>query len=674
MCMQTYEPGHIRNVALMGHSKSGKTSLTESILLAAGVINRAGRVEDGNTVADFDEQEHLQGHSINTSFLAVEWDGHRLNLLDTPGYADFEGQVISAAMGADTAVITVDGAAGIEAGTESAWDHARHGGVPAAMFAVTRLDREHASFSAVVDALRARFGDHVAPIAIPDAGLSTVVSLLDEAPPPGMEDAFTAAREMLLEAAADFDDELLTHYLDGQPIDHEELANVVRAAVAGGGLIPVVPLAATAGLGVTAFMDLLTEIAPGPLGRRYPLADGDDLEVTPDGALVAQVFSTSSDPFVGHLSLVKVLRGTITHGDRLQNCVRDHEERAPHLYLLRGREQIEVPVLCAGDLGAIPKLMHTGTGDVLVAPGAPAVAMPPVPYPEPTFRSAIHLVRRDDIDKMTQALAHVVEQDPTVRIAREAGTGETILLTQGEVHAEIVKARLEREYGVAIELTVPLVPYLETVRGTVKSEYRHKKQTGGRGQFGHVVIEVEPLTRGEGFQFQEKIVGGTVPKQYIPAVQAGIEESLPTGPLTHSPLVDLRVTLLDGSSHSVDSSEMAFKLAAQQALAKAVLEAQPALLEPLMRLRIRVPSEAMGDISGVVTSSRGSVLGFEPDGDVTVVEAVAPLAEVQRFGPQLRSLTHGRGRFTMEFDHHAEVPRAIQEQVIANRGIVAPTA
>ncbi len=665
--MQTYGTEKLRNVALMGHTKSGKTSLAEVMLLASGALTRGGRVEDGNTVSDFDDQEHQHGYSIYTSLLSLEWHDHRINLLDTPGYADFEGEVVSAGTAADTAVIAVDGASGIESGTEAAWEHAEACGVPARMFAVTRLDREHADFIGVVTALRSRYGGHVAALAIPDHGLTQVVSLLSSEAPAGMEEEFAAAREQLLEAVAESDDTLLEHYLEGESIGAEELATAVRLAVVSGGLLPVVPVAATTMFGVEAFLDTLVDIAPAPQSRLELRTETGLVEAGAEGPLVTQVFKTVSDPFVGHLSLVRVLNGRILRGDHLKNWERGYEERAAHLFVLRGREQIEVPELNIGELGAIPKLMHTSTGDLLVAPGMERIERPPIAYPSPQYRSAIHLQRRDDTDKLTQAMAHLQEQDPTIRFERDAETAETVLYTQGDVQAGIISARLQREYGVTVVLDEPQVPFHETVRQSARADYRHKKQTGGRGQFGHIVIEVEPLPRAAGFEFHEKVVGGSVPRQYIPAVEQGIREALVAGPLMHAPLVDLRVTLLDGSSHPVDSSEMAFKLAAEQALHQAVMQADPVLLEPVMRIHARVPSEMMGDISGLLTSLRGHVVGFEPQGDATVVEALAPLAEVQRLGPQLRSLTHGRGRFTMTFDHHAEAPLTVQEHAVANR-------
>jgi elongation factor G len=667
--MERYEPAQIRNVALLGHSKAGKTTLAEAMLFATGVLSRMGRVEDGNTVSDYDRQEHDHGYSISTSLIALEFNAHQINLLDTPGYTDFEGEVVSAAAAAEAAVIAVDAVSGIEGGTEAAWEHVAAQQVPARIFVVSRLDREHADYGRVVQQLRDRFGTHVVPLAIPvfEGGTPRGVAGLLGGDATGADaEAFAAARESLVEAVAESDDELLEHYLDGQDIDEAELTAALRGAVSTGAVVPVLPLCASEGLGVSDLMEAIVSLCPSPIGREHRLEGDRTLTTDGSGPLVAHVFKTASDPFVGHLSFVKVLSGQITHGDHLRNHRSNQEERAPHVFTMRGKEQIEIDALVAGDIGAIPKLNHTATGDTLVAPGAEALAAPSLPFPTPTYRSALHPQSRDDVDRMSQALHKLMEQDRTITLERDADTGETILATLGDVQAGIVVSRLAREFNVTVEATEPRVPYRETIRAAVQAEYRHKKQSGGRGQYGHVVIKVEPLDRGGGFEFAEQVVGGSVPRQFIPAVQHGVEEALAHGPLAKSRLVDLRVTLLDGSSHSVDSSELAFKLAASQALHQAVLDGSPVLLEPIMRLRVEVPSDRMGDLTGEISGRRGHVLGVESAGPVTVVEALAPLAEVQRFTPQVRAISHGRGKLHLAFDHYAEVPQNVQEQVLSS--------
>lgn len=658
--MEQYTPDRVRNVALVGHSKSGKTTLAEAMLLASGAITRLGRVEDGTTVSDFDEEERQHGYSIGTSLLTLEWDGHRIDLLDTPGYADFEGEVVSAIAAADIAIVTVDAVAGIEGGTDAAWEHLERRGVPTRLFAITRTDRENANVPGVLNALRERYGSRVVPIATLGPGPDCeVISLLDGPFDDSADPALADAREMLIEALAETDDGLLERYLEGEDLDPADLAATLCQAARTGQVYPVVPVCSLDARGVAELMTSICDLGAAPA-----------VEDAEDEGVLAQVVKTTSDPFVGHLSYVRVIRGRLAAGAHLHNDRSQADERAAHLFLMRGKEQVEVPALAAGDVGAIPRLSHTATGDLLTTPGGlatAAVAVPALAFPAPTYRSALHPKSRDDLDRVSQGLAKIMEQDPTVTLDREAGTGEIVLLTVGDVQAGIVASRLQREYGVAVEVTEPRVPYCETIRGSVETEYRHKKQTGGRGQFAHVVIKVEPLPRGAGFEFVDRVTGGRVPRQYIPAVEQGLIDALAEGPLTRSRLVDLRVTLLDGSSHAVDSSEFAFKHAAAQALHQAVLQAQPVLLEPLVRLHIEAPSDLTGDIANEVNGRRGSVLGFDAGEHTTAVEALAPLAEVQRFAPQLRSLTHGRGRFRMEFDHLADVPQHVQERVLAER-------
>ncbi|MCK9485803.1 MAG: elongation factor G [Dehalococcoidia bacterium] len=654
--MQQVARDRVRNVALVGHSKSGKTSLAEAMLLASGAISRLGRVEDGATVSDFDEEEHRHGHSIGASLLTLDWDGHRLHVLDTPGYADFEGEVVSAAAAADIAVVTVDAVAGIEGGTEAAWERLEQAGVRTRIFAITRTDREHADVQGVLEALRQRFGPRVVLAATLGQGERTR-SLLDASDP-----ALAAVREQLVEALAETDDALLERYLEGEDIAEADLRAALCSAVRTGQVFPAYPVCGLSGVGVSELLEALCEQGPPPASD----------EDTRAPALL-QVVKTSSDPFVGHLSYVRVLRGTLTSGDRLHNQRSQADERAAHLFAMRGKEQVEVPALAAGDLGAIPRLSSTATGDILAAAGGLAEAAASVPaldFPAPTYRSALRPRSRDDLDRMSQALARMLEQDPTLAMERGVG-GEIVLLTMGDVQASIAASRLQQEYGVAVDVEEPLVAYCETIRASVEAEYRHKKQTGGRGQFAHVVIRVEPLERDAGFEFAEHVTGGRVPRQYIPAVEHGVTEALAEGPLTRSRLVDLKVTLLDGSSHAVDSSEFAFKIAAAQALHQAVLEARPVLLEPVMRLHVEVPSDLVGDIANELNGRRGSVLSFDAGERVTSVEAFAPLAEVQRLAPQLRSLTHGRGRFRLEFDHLAEVPPQVQERILAKRQLAA---
>ncbi len=482
---------------------------------------------------------------------------------------------------------------------------------------------------------------------------------------PSLAGAIEAAREMLLESVAETDEDLLNDYLEGNTIDDERLRAALAAAVATGGIIPVVPASCITACGVRLLLDEVVALLPSPLGREHRLDGEQSVTTDASGPLVAQVFKTTADPFVGRLTYLHVLSGALKPDANPYNVQHGQPERLGHLFVMRGKEQLPVDELVAGDIGVAAKLAVTATGDTFVASEASkALRTAPIHFPDPTYRSALHPRTKADIDKLSQALARITEQDPTIRVSRDPDTGETIVTTIGDAQAQIAAARLEKNFGVAVDITEPRVPYRETVTTPAKSEYKHKKQTGGHGQYGHVVIQIDPTQRGAGFSFQEKVVGGTVPKQFIPAVEKGIAEILPAGPLAHSPIVDVQVTLLDGSSHAVDSSEMAFKLAAGQALRQGMLEAHPILLEPVMRLTVRVPADRVGDVMSDLNGRRGHVHGVEPDGDYSTVEAEAPLAEVQRYATELRALAHGRGRCSLSFDHYAEVPAHVQDQVL----------
>jgi len=671
--MKDYTSDALRNVVLMGHGSSGKTTLAEAMLHVSGAISRMGRVEDGNTVPDFDEEEHRRGYSISSALIPIEWGNARVNLIDTPGYADFEGEVVAASHAAEAALITVDGTAGVEAGTETAWEHADEAHLPRVLL-VTRLDREHANFDSVLARLRERFGPRCVPMAIPigrASALEGAVDLLtgiayrgaaESEAPPELAGAIAAARDMLIESVAETDDALLERYLEGGEITDEQLTQALHNGFAAGVVFPVLPVCATHEVGVRTLLDDVVRIFPSPLDRKHD--DGTGLVADVNGPLAAHIFKTTADPFVGHLSFMKVLSGRLTPQMQPYNPRARSTERLGHLYLQRGKEQIEVAALVAGDIGVAAKLQGTITGDVLVSSPEAAVVVPPLPLPLGTYRTALHPHSKEDVDKLSTALHRITEQDPTIRVERDPDTHEMIMTTLGDAQAAVAVAHLAKNYGVAVDATVPRVPYRETISAPAKSEYRHKKQTGGHGQFGHVVIEIEPLERGAGFEFADSVTGGSVPRQFIPAVEKGIAEALPEGPLAHSPLVDLRVRLTDGSFHAVDSSEMAFKLAAAQALKQGVLDAHPQLLEPVMRLRVRVPSEHVGDVMSDLSGRRGAVHGVESDGAWSAIEADVPLAEVQRYSSDLRALTGGRGRFEAHFDRYIEVPAHVQQQVI----------
>ncbi len=665
--MKSYTSDQLRNIVLIGHGGSGKTTLAEAMLLASGAVSRLGSVDAGNTVSDYDEEEHGHRYSISASLLAIEWADHRINLIDAPGYADFEGEVVSGTVAADAALVAVDGSSGVQGGTEIAWAHADAAGPLPRVVVVTRLDRENADFDEVMTGLREAFGSRVVPLALPvgqASGLSGQYDLRStDDPPAAVAGDVDAAREMLIEAVVETDDELLEQYLEGEELSRGTITGALHDGIASGELIPVVPICATAGIGVEQLLTDLVELMPSPLGRQHALAEV-SVETAPDGDLIVQVFKTIADPFVGHLSFMKVLSGTLPSNLSPYNARSRQSERLGHLFLQRGKEQIEVAELVAGDIGVAAKLQHTHTGDLLVASAEQEVGARPIPFPTPTYRTALIPASQDDVNKLSTALSRLQEQDQTIHVDRDPDTGETIMTTIGDAQVAIARSRLNKTYSVVVDAQLPRVPYRETISGKAKSEYKHKKQTGGHGQYGHVVIEIEPLGRGTGFEFAEKVVGGNVPRQFIPAVEKGINESLPQGPLARSPIVDVRVTLLDGSAHSVDSSEMAFKMAASHALREGLMEARPVLLEPVMKLTAHVPPDYLGDVMSNISTKRGHVHGVEAEGRLSVIEADIPLAEVQRYQTDIRALTHGRGTFELEFDRYVEVPQHIQADLL----------
>ena len=666
--MKSYTSDQLRNVVLMGHGGAGKTMLGEAALLASGAISRLGSVDDGTTVADYDDEEHNHGYSISASLLAIEWNDCRINLIDSPGYADFEGEVVSGARAADSALIAVDASAGVQGGTELAWVRADEAGLPR-ICVVTRLDRENAHFEEAVASLRDAFGKRVIPLGLPvrgeDGHLTGIYDLRStDEPPAGLVGDLDAAHEMLIESVAETDDRLLAKYLDGEDISREEITHALHDAIERREVVVVVPTCAPLGVGIEGVLDNIVNLMPSPLGREHALTEG-TVTTSADGDLIVQVFKTIADPFVGHLSFMKVLSGTLASSTSPFNVRAKSAERLGHLFLQRGKEQFEVSELVAGDIGVAAKLADTHTGDTLVASADHAVEATALPFPTPTYRTALHPESQDDVNKLAAALHRLQEQDQTIHVERDPDTGETIMSTIGDAQVAIACARLSKTYGVTVTPELPRVPYRETISASAKAEYKHKKQTGGHGQYGHVVLEIAPLTRGSGFEFSAQVVGGNVPRQFIPAVEKGINETLPDGPLAHSPIVDVKVTLLDGSSHSVDSSEMAFKMAASHALREGLLDAHPVLLEPLMRLRVHVPGDYVGDVMSDISSRRGNVHGVEGEGRFSLIEADLPLAEVQRYATDLRALTHGRGRFELEFDRYEEVPAHVQDEVIS---------
>jgi elongation factor G len=681
--VKRFAPDKIRNVALVGHGGSGKTTVAEALLHKAGAINRVGRVEDGTTVCDFDPEEQKRGLSLSLALAPFTWRDHKINLIDTPGYADFFGDVKAALRVADLAVFVVSAVEGVEVQTQAAWKLAASLGLPRMIF-VNKLDRERASYERTLDQLRDRFGAGVAPLELPigqEHHLRGVAELLTDTayfydggtPTPGeipdeLTDLEHQVHDNLVEGIVVADDDLLERYLGGDAIPSNELERALAHGVAEASVFPVLIGSATTGIGIDRLADYLCAIGPSPADRPPVVVTAGDttVDVAPDpgGAPLALVFKTIADPYVGRISLFKVLSGTIRPDDHLYNTRSGTAERLHGLFTLRGKEQDQVPEVPAGDLAAVAKLSATGTGDTLAPKGKP-VSLPPIDLPPPVLATAIVARTQADEDKLANALHRLQEEDPTLIVERSEETKQTLLRGTGETHLQITLEKLARKFGVDVDTDDVRVPYRETITGSAMGvEGKHKKQSGGHGQFGVCFINVEPLERGGGFQFVDKIVGGAISRSYIPAVQKGVEEAMASGGVFGHPVVDVKVELIDGKEHSVDSSEMAFKIAGRLAIREGLAKAGPVLLEPISLLEVTVPAESQGDVMGDLNSRRGRVQGSEPAGDgEQIVTALVPTSEILRYAIELRSLTGGRGRFTATHDHYDMLPSHLVDKV-----------
>ncbi len=681
--MKTYPVERIRNVGLFSHGGAGKTSLSEAMLYSSKAISRLGRVEDGNTVSDWDPEEVRRSMSISTSILPIEWRDHKINLLDTPGYADFVGDVKCAMRVVDLALILVDASAGAEVGTEYAWRFADERSVPR-IIAINKNDRENANFEAALESLQASFGPSVVPAHLPigqESSFRGVVDLLEskaflfsdttdgavtEVPvPDDMLDAVETWRLQLVEKIAENDEDLMLRYLEDDEISPDELRAALKTSIAAGLIVPVLATGATTNRGVGIVLDTLVDLAPEPQPTRGTDADGKSVEIAPnaDDPQVTFVWKTVADPYVGKLSYFGVMSGTIKSDSHVWNVSKNADERIGQVFVVRGKEQIPVSEIVAGDIGAVAKLNETTSGDTLADPSR-KITLDGVTYPAPLFAAAVTPRTKSDLDKMSQALTRLVDEDPTITVHRDTETAETIISGLGESHVQIVLERMSRKFGVNVDFQLPTVPYRETITSAVqKVEYKHKKQSGGHGQYGHVYIDVEPCE--EPFEFAESIFGGSVPRQFIPAVEKGVREALEEGVLAGFPVINVKVTLTDGSYHTVDSSEMAFKLAASQAFRKATSAANPVILEPVNELRVTIPDTYTGDVMGDLTSKRAHVTGMVPEGNgYSTIEAQVPAAEVQRYATDLRSITQGRGTFTTTFASYQQVPAHMTDAVV----------
>jgi elongation factor G len=658
----------VRNVALVGHGGSGKTSLAEALLFVGGAISRLGRVEDGNTVCDFDPEEARRGISVSLSIAPFEFEGHKVNVLDTPGYADFIGDVSAAMRVADLAVFVVSAVEGVEVQTEAAWRIAADADVPRAIF-INKLDRERASFQRTLDDLKDKFGAGVAPLELPigaEHDFRGVIDLLSDtavtysgtdgkgvtgAIPPEMEGEEHSVHDALVEGIVVADDDLMERYLEDETIEVKELEHTLAKGIAEASVFPVLCGSATKLIGVDRLARFVVEEGPAPQAA--------------DGPPVAFVFKTIVDPYVGRVNLFKVLQGTVQHDASLVNGRTVAEERLHQLTVMRGKEQEPTNEVVAGDIAAVAKLGDTGTGDVLGARGADVEVEPFTP-PQPVLAVAIHPKAKGDEDKLANALHRLLDEDPVLQLERNSETKQTLLRGMGETHLSIALEKLHRKLGVEVETEEVKVAYRETITTNAEAEGKYKKQTGGHGQFGVAFIRVEPRERGAGFEFVDKIVGGAIPRQFIPAVEKGVAETMSNGGVYGFPVVDVAVTVFDGKAHSVDSSEMSFKMAGSLGFKEAMAKAGPILLEPISEIVVTAPEQFQGDLMGDLNSKRGRILGSSAagNGEMEIVAQV-PTSEVLRYEIDLRSITGGRGRFAIEHSHYDPVPSHLADKIAA---------
>jgi elongation factor G len=678
----SYPPSRIRNVALVGHNGAGKTTLAEALLHGAGVVNRQGRVEDGTTTTDFEPEEIKRHMSLSLAVAPFAVGDVKVNLLDTPGYADFFGEVRAALSVAELAVLVVSAVEGVEPQAELAWGLAAELGLPRLVF-VNKLDRERASFDRTLADLREHFGAGIAPLELPvgeEAALRGIADLLTDTAivyegarpttgpiPDDLAELEHHVREQLIEGIVVGDDALMERYLEGEMPSTAELEATLAGGLAQGLVFPVVCGSAATGVGIDRLASLLAEIAPSPASRppvRVRAGDATtEVGCDPAGQPLAWVFKTVSDPYVGKISLLKVVSGTIRPDTVLTNSRTHGDERLHVLQLLRGKETEPVPEAQCGDIVAVPKLSDTVTGDTLAPKGTPVVV--PAPAPEPAVLAiAIRPKSKGDEDKLMTGLHRLQEEDPALVVERVDETRQTLLKGTGETHLAVACERLARKFGVEVVSEAVLVPYRETITAPAEAEGKYKKQTGGHGQFGVANIRIAPLERGEGFHFVDEVVGGAIPKQYIPAVEKGVLEAMAQGGPHGYPVVDVQVTLYDGKFHSVDSSELSFKMAGSLAFKEAVAKASPVLLEPLSRLEVTVPASMQGDVLGDLNARRGRVLGTDSVGGYQVITAIVPTAEIQRYAVDLRSLTGGRGHFRAEHDHYDVVPANLVDKLV----------
>ncbi len=692
--MKVYDAASIRNVTIAGHSGAGKTQLAAAILFDAGMVNRFGKVDDGTTVTDFDEEEVARKHTLAASLAYAEWNKHKINLIDTPGFGNFLSDTLAAMRVCDAAAVVVDAVSGVEVQTEKVWQAAEEYELPR-LVVVNRLDRERASLGRTLESLTTAFGRTVIPVQLPigeEKSFKGVVDLVgmkayvyetdgggrfkEEAVPAAMEGDARAAREALIEMVAEADDKLMEKFFEDGTLSQEDLVSGLRKAVLGGKIFPLFCTSSILNIGVHPLLDAFIAYVPAPAERPAKgTKGGQDVEVAAadGGPYAAFVWKTVADPFAGRISMFRVMSGSLKADTTVYNLTKEVPERLGHLALLQGKTQADVPEIKAGDMGAVAKLKETVTNDTLTDKGG--VAFKPMKFPEPVLSYAIEPKSRGDEDKISSSLQRLQEEDPTIRSSRDPQTKELLLSGQGQLHIEVTVAKLKRRFGVEVNLKPPKIPYRETITAATDAHGRHKKQTGGHGQFGDCSIRMEPLPRGSDFQFVDDIFGGAIPQTFRPAVEKGIQETRMRGYLAGYPVVDFKVTLVDGKYHDVDSNELSFKMAGRLAFKDAMTRCRPTILEPIMNVEVYAPSDFAGDLMGDLNGRRGRIAGMDTRGGMTVIKAQVPMSEMLTYEQQLTSATGGRGSYHMEYSHYEEVPSHIQSKIItahkAEKGEVA---
>ena len=685
--MKVYETENIRNVAVVGHGGTGKTQLTSAILFNSGMVNRLGRVDDGTTTTDFDEEEISRHHTLSASVAYAEWNKHKVNLIDTPGFANFISDARAAMRVCDVGLVVVDAVSGVEVQTEKVWATAEEFGLPR-LILLNRLDRERASLKRSLESLQTAFGRTVIPVQLPLGDEKSFLGINDlvgmtaiifepvgtgtptetEIPENSKKDA-EAAREALVEIVAETDEDLLEKFFEAGTLTQDELTEGLRKATIERKVFPMFCASALLNIGVQALLDGILALAPSP--AEHPLkatkAGTEEIIECPAStqeSLVSFVWKTIADPFAGRITLFRVISGTLKSDATIFNLTKDSNERMGSLLLLQGKDQTNVSEVRAGDLCAVAKLKETQTSDTLTEKGV-EVVLPPIQFAEPVLAYAIEPKSRGDEEKISTSLHRLQEEDPTIRYSRDAQTNELLLSGQGQLHIEVTVAKLKRRFGVEVNLKLPRVPYRETITAATEAHGRHKKQSGGHGQFGDCKIRLEPLPRGTDFEFANEIFGGSIPKQFIPAVEKGIQDSRKRGFVAGYPVVDFRVTLFDGSFHQVDSNELSFRMAGSLAFKDGMSRARPTLLEPVMTIEVYAPNDSAGDLMGDLNGRRGRISGMETRGATTVIKAQVPMAEILTYEQHLTSVTGGRGSYHMEYSHFEEVPSHLQPKIVA---------